>query len=649
MAVSKVKKVRIYGTKKKLKEILKTIKKEEFFHVERFSSLKKKVPESLLEEEGYLSREFENLEKVKFLLEQAKKLIGKEALAPVKISFSEAKKIRERFSLESIYSEYRKLQAELTSLNSQRSTLQSKLGLLKPWLSLNIRKETLEKIRRVKVVFGSCRSSDLTRLAGENLPIIEVSREGTETYVLWISRDEPPEFLKPVDVLSLLSEKDLKSTYEKILKEISELNEKAREISSRMQDLLKNSLDFLKLLHDELENLKLDAEVESRTWKTRRLFVLEGWIENRNLKKLSYILKEHHVSWEAESPSKEDTPPVKLVNPPQINHFEEITKLYSLPSYGETDPTPFLAPFFAIFFGVCLTDAAYGIILMVASLLLYRKMKNSLLIVLFWGGFFSLVFGALTGGWLSNLFPMLSKTYPSLEPVKKALESVKIMDPLNDILLFIGVAIAFGYIHLLVGILIGVANSIKNGDIMELLSERLSQLQFLLAIGFVALVNLIPSLSNLKALSLKVLLTSVAIFVVLAGLPTRNPITMIPSGLFAFYLDGVGILSDLLSYSRLMALGLATGVIGMAINIIANLVLPTPVVGALIFVLVLIIGHLFNLAMNALGGFIHTARLHFVEFFGKFYTGGGKPFVEYREIRHYSFIEKQLEKQLARR
>ncbi len=640
MAVSEVKKVRIYGTKKRLKHILRLLKNQEFIHVERLEKIN-------TQEEQLLSEHMENLEKVRFLLDQAKKLIGKEATKPIKLNLNDVRRLKERFSLSEIYSNYRKLQSELSKANTERGVISSKIEALKPWLSVNPDIETLRKIKRLKVAFGSCKSSELEKvlnseeLRGKGV-LIEIQRNGAEAHVIWIGKEETPQFIKTVDMEHLIFEKDAQKTYSRLTEEFKKLEEREKETLSQMSSVLKESMDFLKLMYDELENLRIDSEVENQTWKTKRLFVLEGWIENKNLKKLSFILKDLNVFWEAEAPAKGDNPPVKLSNPPQIKHFEDITRLYSLPSYYEIDPTPFLAPFFAMFFGICLTDAVYGVFLMVASLLLYKRMKSSLLIVLFWGGFFALVFGALTGGWLSNLVPMLSQSYPWLVPLKNAIESIKVLDPLKDILLFIGIAIAFGYVHLFTGLLIGIANHLRNRNYLDFLSQGLAPLQFLLAIGFAALSNLVPSLSHLKTLSTKILLASVGVFIVLAGLPSKNVLAMIPSGLFAFYLDGVGILSDLLSYSRLMALGLATGVIGMAINIIAKLVLPTPAIGIIIFILVIIGGHLFNLAMNALGGFIHTARLHFVEFFGKFYTGGGRPFVEYREIRRLSFIENQI-------
>lgn len=249
-----------------------------------------------------------------------------------------------------------------------------------------------------------------------------------------------------------------------------------------------------------------------------------------------------------------------------------------------------------------------------------------------YGGFVTFIIGALTGGWFGIVIDDLPD---SLGFIKTALNAIKLVDPVNDPITMLILSFVLGYIQIWFGIAIDMWWKIKNNKLIDGLLDSGTWLYFLSAIAFygVTAFGLLPE--SLRSIAFYMLISGVVLIVLTQGRQKKNILMKLVSGIGSLY-GLVGYMSDILSYSRLLALGLATAVIAMVINLIAIMFKDmVPVVGWVIMILILIGGHLFNIVINVLGAYIHSGRLQFVEFFPKFFKGGGRIFKPFRRESKY--------------
>ena len=327
---------------------------------------------------------------------------------------------------------------------------------------------------------------------------------------------------------------------------------------------------------------------------------------------------------------------------------------FGLPGKGEMDPTTPMAIFYIFLFGLMLSDAAYGLIIFLACFILIRKfprMENGLqksLRLFMYCGISTLIWGILFGGFFGDLITVVSRTFFHHEVTFKPVWFAPLDDPMK-LLLF---SLLFGLIHLFGGLALKGYMCLKKGDAKSFICDVLSW--FMLITGLVLMLmptELFASIAQmqfnfpgwLKNTSYGLAIVGAAIIVLMSGRDHKNPVLRLALGLYDIY-NLTGWLSDLLSYSRLLALGLATGVIAQVINQMGSMA-GDGIFGAIVFVIVFIVGHLFNLAINMLGAYVHTCRLQYVEFFGKFYEGGGNPFRPFRENTKYVDIVSGTETQ----
>jgi V/A-type H+-transporting ATPase subunit I len=358
-----------------------------------------------------------------------------------------------------------------------------------------------------------------------------------------------------------------------------------------------------------------------------------------------------------------------------------------MPKPNEIDPTPFLAPFFAIFFAFCLTDAGYGLILTFLSFFLMKKYPQAkkFLTLLLICSIFTIFAGAITNGWFGDFFDKFNLSF-----LKEFKNKLVLFDPFKNPLIFFIISLVLGYIHLNYGFLLEVyeAFRIKNplpaifneGSWFLILNslilylyfkkfylliilflgisfivalsrfeERLFLKQFILSLIIFCLLlffgyrlKLLPSLFYFTKY---ILLALIVFFIVLSLKEEFKKEKLIMSllkkiiwGIYNLY-GGTSFVGVVLSYIRLMALGMVTAGIAMAINTIAFLVIKIPVLGIFGVLLILLIGHTYNMAINVLGAFVHTLRLHYVEFFPRFFTGGGIKFMPWKWEAKYVKIE----------
>lgn len=371
-------------------------------------------------------------------------------------------------------------------------------------------------------------------------------------------------------------------------------------------------------VHDILLNEREKTLAAGLLGETEKVICLEGWVQAADKERLA-----SRVASVAETaqvyfrePFPEEEPPVTLENAAIAKPFEIITRLYGLPQRGHLDPTVPLAPFFFLYVGLCVSEGGYGFLVTVLSLLYLKFGRPSKGARLFaklalYLGLSNIVLGTFFGGWFG--FPI---------------RSLLLIDPLKDPILFLGLSLLLGFIQVWFGTLLSMINAIRNKVYAESIVKG----------GWLLLLPTLVLYFVLKSPVAGVLAIAGACGVVFFANPSRNPFARFFGGLYGLY--GIsGYVSDTLSYSRILALGLATGVIGMVVNNLTQTAFKIPVAGWVLAPLIFVGGHLFNLCISFLGGFVHSMRLQFVEFFTKFYKGGGKPFKAFRlENKYMEFI-----------
>ena len=394
-------------------------------------------------------------------------------------------------------------------------------------------------------------------------------------------------------------------------KRLEQLTEEGRKLS-RHEDELKRTYDVL--LNERNKLLS-----QRQLGVTEQVVYIEGWIRCADESRLQERLSPYSelVECYLRDPLPEETYPIVLENRRVWKPFEMITQLYGLPQRKTLDPTVPLAPFFFVFVGLAVSEAGYGLLVTILSLLFIKLAKPKRGVLQFLRlmailGVSNVIFGTLVGGWFGF-------------PIRKLL----ILDPLQDPVKFLMVALVLGFVQVWFGTFLEMVTQFKRG---EYTSAIFVQGGWLLLLPGLVLYGVT------KQAHWGILALAGAAGIIFFSAPSRNPLARFFGGLYGLY--GIsGYLSDILSYSRLLALGLATTVIAMVVNTLCETALGIPWVGWLLAGLIFVGGHLFNLGISFLGGFVHSMRLQFVEFFSKFFKSGGKPFRPFElESKYVEFI-----------
>jgi V/A-type H+-transporting ATPase subunit I len=373
-----------------------------------------------------------------------------------------------------------------------------------------------------------------------------------------------------------------------------------------------------------IEKAKLEAMIAGE--QTEQILLTSFWIPERNLPELRRETEPYEgmIDIEVTEPAEGDNPPVMLRNGKFSNALEPLITMFGTPSYGGFDPTAVVTPFFYLFFGMCFGDAGYGLVLSALLIFLIRTRNitgalRKFLVVLTVGNIMAVVVGAITFSWFGDSLTSFS----FLKPLS-ALRSLQILDPMNDPMTYLGISLTLGFIQIMTGLVIALAENLKRGDRLAAFADQGGWIIFLC--GLVLL-----GLSSSGALGVSTRACGVVagagalILVATQGRGKSSVVGKFFSGVMSLY-NVTGYLGDVLSYSRLLALGLGSAAVGMVINLLANLVSGVPYIGVLLGLLIFVLGHVFSIAVNVLGAFVHSLRLQYVEFFGKFYEASGEDF-----------------------
>lgn len=382
------------------------------------------------------------------------------------------------------------------------------------------------------------------------------------------------------------------------------LENEERAMAARISDI--------KILHDLTALDCKRREADSLSAETEKTFLMQGWVPEPMAEKLQkkLLALSPSATVELTEPEEGEAPTILLKNNAFGTAFEPVVEGFAMPSYQGIDPTAVMAPFYVCLFGMMVSDAGYGLLMSLALLIFVKvkkiKLKNAkMLYLLIFGGISTIVWGLAFNTVLGfNPLPKMHAWFP--------------LDAVNDPMPVMAVCLAIGAIHLFAGLGVAAYMNLRKGDVVAAVSDQLSWFLLLVGLGLLA----VPATA---AIGKYIALAGTAIILVMTGRDKKNPIKRLLSGLGALY--GItGWISDLLSYMRLFGMGLATGVIGMVFNILIGMVWSGGIIGKVIAVVLFIVCHLFNLGINALGAYVHACRLQYIEFFGKFYEDGGRPF-----------------------
>ncbi|NMA92741.1 MAG: V-type ATP synthase subunit I [Firmicutes bacterium] len=400
------------------------------------------------------------------------------------------------------------------------------------------------------------------------------------------------------------------------------LQEEKAALKARVEELLVNRRLFM-VYYDYLQNELNKREAAENLARTEAAFYLEGWVPAPALADLTATLEEgaDTAVLLVQDPGPGEEFPILLQNQGPTDAFEVVTRLYGSPSTRDLDPTPLMAPFFFVSFGICLSDVCYGALLSTMAFLMSRKMKlagmgRQLVNLLFWGGLSAILFGVLMGGWFGDLIPIGPLWF----------------NPLDDPMRMLIVSFVVGIIQVYFGMGIQAFRNIKAGRPWDAFFDQGGWYLFLT--GLILLI-----LPGGGAIGKWAAIAGALVLILTQGRSQENPVRKLLSGILSLY-DVTGFLSDVLSYSRLLALCLATGVIASAVNTMGGM-LAGSIVGAVLMVILLAGGHIFNLVISTLSSYVHTSRLQYIEFFNKFFEGGGKAFQPFQIKTKFVDVEEK--------
>ncbi|NLX93490.1 MAG: V-type ATP synthase subunit I [Clostridiales bacterium] len=532
---------------------------------------------------------------------------------------------------------------------------EASMDSIRPWLDLDISMKVKGTVE-TQVFIGNLPSlftkESLLLALSETLPEVEEidaqvvcsSKDQSCAIVFCMKGDAPAVeqglremgFVRPAETGVTIPKEHFEELEKKniqLKKKIEDAEESIKTFAD-IRDELEFVIDYFALRIEKYESLK-------KISLSKNTFILKGYIsENHAVSIAKELEQKYAAAVTITQPEEDEEPPILLKNNAFAAPVESVTEMYSLPNNDDVDPNPIMAFFYYMFFGIMLSDGGYGLVMVIAMLIakkkfnLEEKTKKTVNFFLYCG--LSTVFwGAMFGGWFGDIIQIVGKQFFDKDIPSLALWFEPVRDPMK-LLLY---SFLFGIIHLFVGL--GVRFSIlwKLGKKLDAILDVVPV--YLLVLGAAPLgAGVVIAVPVAIATIGKYLAMAGAVLIVLtSGRSTKNIVGKLGGGLYGLYNAGAGYMSDILSYSRLLALGLSTGVIASVVNVLGTI--PSNLVTkAFMLIFVFVIGHTVNIAVNLIGSYVHTNRLQYVEFFSKFYEGGGRAFTPLKaDTKYYRFKE----------
>jgi len=662
MAVCKVKKVNIFTHLELKDNIIEELQKAGCIQIIDITS-KLKISGLLSFNEINITESDSALTKVKYCVDYLSNYQEKTKKSDKPIStlrnVYDYKKLSSLFlqhNYKKIYEECSELDGDLKKIKSRENHLKNTQDQLEEWRELKVKIEDLEETKNTKTIVGIIPLKEFIpcleeiKKIGKEIEIKKISEDKKQSKVVILSISEYHSSIKKIlskySIDYFKAPLEFSGTPNDILGDISEelknIEEKRKIIFDASKKLNRENL-WLYAAFDYLSILKSKKDIEKYIKQTKKVIIIEGWILEKDLNKLKNTLYKKFKELEVvfSDPKETDDIPVALKNNKFVEPFESVTELYGIPKYTEFDPTPLFTPFYFIFFGMCLSDAGYGLVIAVLSYLALKKFKFEGMAKKFFGLFFlggisTFIMGAIMGSWMGDTLNYLPENLLFIKTF--LIDKIALLDPIKNPMPLLLISLSLGVIQIYAGFIIKFIANVKENKIKTGLMDQGSWLLLISGILLFVIASTIGSLAGFKIMAKYIMWAGLLFLVLTQGRSNKNIILKVAGGVISLY-NLIGYFSDILSYSRLFALGLSTAVLAVVVNNFVMLFKDIPIVGIILAVLVFILGHLFNLVINGMGAFIHSTRLQYVEYFTKFYEGGGTPFKPFKVITKYIKVQ----------
>ena len=543
------------------------------------------------------------------------------------LNFEELEKRALKIDYDDICNQVISLNSNIEALHQEISKIETSIDELKPWVGLNNPIKDMESFKHVEVRMGTIPKKSKEKIEHDLVDLVltyfEILSEDKENlYILILAYKDEDEILKEVLRNNNFTNAKISFEGEPAL-EIEKLNERIRSIESEISSYeyelknLSSRIHDLEIEYEYLMNKKLRLTASENFLSTENVNLIKGYIPTDKSEDFSRLISsslDNIYYLELEEADKDDKDvPVLLENSKFTSSFESLTSMYALPRYNEIDPTPYLAPFYVLFFGMMGADLGYGLVMLIGSIYVLKKFNLKDSTEKFVRFFFYLSFSVMLWGLIYGSIFGLDL------PMKK------LINPSEDYMTILVISIIFGIFHIYFGLALSAYINIRDGNIIDAIFDVGFWFMALTG-GIIYLLSAVVAISGLiKDMAFWVMIAGMVGIVATGGRTSKSIGAKLGGGIYSLY--GISsYVGDFVSYSRLMALGMSGGFIAGAINMIAKMLAEKGIIGIVLGLVIFVGGQIFNLGLSLLSAYVHSIRLIFVEFFGKFYEGGGKGF-----------------------
>ncbi|MDQ1256611.1 MAG: V-type synthase subunit [Candidatus Hydrogenedentes bacterium] len=579
------------------------------------------------------------------LAPEKKSFVAGLAPVPLVIGREELDEAVQHFDLNAHYETAQELDAAYRRSERAIGEIQNKIKDLGPYRHLPFRVGDLNRTRHVRMLFGRISASGLYALdqipflAWERVDDADNPKEAVEVLVAFCAQDA--ERASSALTANGFVEATLPHVSGTIQERLDELESDGAVLDGEIAEIRAKAADFaqhrrpLSVLKAFWESCRNRDLALARSAHGRWIQVVTGYVREQDLPAFDNALKTHEgATVLIEDPAPDEAVPVHLSLPDAIRPIQMLVNLFGLPHHATFDPSPFIIFTFLLFFGICFSDVAYGTMLIALSLYVayrtrpYAGIYNFARLLLY-AGISTVIFGFLMGSWFGDLY--MPQYLGEGNVIHRIMMRTQVIDPLQKPIAVLLAALAIGMVNQFYGIALKMYSAFLRGDKEEALYDGL--LWLIILPGFVILVSMmfVPVPRPVSVVGLVLFALGAVGLILTQGRAESNVWARLATGVISLYgiVGSYGLtafLGDTMSYCRLLALALTTSIVALSFNMMAGLLRPIPYVGIFLFIAVLIIAHVFNFLISVLGAFVHSMRLIFVEFFGRFYQTGAKPF-----------------------